>query len=439
MIVAVGEVLLATTADQRYRSTDNGQTWTELPGDTDMFMINSLPVVAVNEMTFYEVDSFGVHRTTDGGKSWGLLIDGMIGTRLKDLVVFNDRLYAHTGYAVYQSTDEGVSWKKIAITERFTGKVTTITNQSSKPERARISHSFVFSKLIVDADNLYFVSHVDIGDNLLQIFGLSTDGDILSPVQSIPTFDEALLRQLRTGSKEAKDPYLSNGSEKEHSSIVSIIPPPVLRKDEETTTVEACDEKATTVEVCNDVLYAEYGRTLFKRRLSDLEWTNTGLTDMSQVSYDDDSKDLKLAVSRETIYVGKRDGKLFQSLDGGNSWRDVTPSLPLHFACFKEITFVGSTVYVATDGGVLSSETGEHWRVLTDSSGTRPLIDRFAVDGSTIYGVSSIGTYRLGTRNQWKQISSEVLGETVALAVINDKLYSAIKDRGILHISLAEE
>ena len=38
-----------------------------------------------------------------------------------------------------------------------------------------------------------------------------------------------------------------------------------------------------------------------------------------------------------------------------------------------------------------------------------------------------------------KQISSEALGETVALAVINDKLYSAIEDRGIFHISLAEE
>lgn len=160
---------------------------------------------------------------------------------------------------------------------------------------------------------------------------------------------------------------------------------------------------------------------------------------MSQESYDNDSQDLKLAVSGETIYVGKRDGKLFQSFDGGSSWRDVTPSLPLHFADFNEITFVDSTIYVATDEGGLSSETGVHWRVLTDSEGMRPIIDRFAVDGTTIYGVGNIGTYRLDTRNQWRQISSEALGETVDLAVINDKLYSAIKNRGIFHISLAEE
>ena len=440
-ISAVGEVLLASTADQRHRSTDNGQTWTELPGDADMFMINSLPVVAVNETTFYEVDPFGVHRTTDGGKSWHLLIDGMIGTKLKDLVAFNDRLYAHNGYAVYQSTDEGTSWKKLSIAEWAFGKLTKITNESSKPDSAHISH-FFNSRLITDDNNLYLLSHVDIDDNLrhnLQIFGLSTDGNILGPVQSIPTFDEALLHQLRTGSNEAKEPYLSDGSEKEHQSIVSIIPPPALRKDEEATTVVACDEEPTTVVVCDDVFYAEYGRRLFKRRLGDLEWTNTGLTDRSQQSYDNDSQDLKLAVSGETIYVGKRDGKLFQSLDGGGSWRDITPNVPLHFARFKEITFTGSTVYVATDEGVLSSETGAHWRVLTDSSGRHPIIDRFAVNGTTIYGAGDIGVYRLDTNSRWERISSETLGEVVSLVVINDKLYSAIKDRGIFHISLAEK
>ena len=428
MVSAVGETLLASTARHRYRSTDNGQTWTELPGDTDMFMINSLPVVAVNETTFYEAGPFGVHRTTDGGKRWLLLMDGMVGTRLKDLVAFNNRLYAHTGYAVYQSTDEGTSWKKLPIAEASFGKVTTITTESSKPYSARVSHSFD-SKLIVDDNNLYFLSHVGI-DNNLQIFGLSTDSNILSPVQSTPTSDDkALLRKLQISNEAAKKPYLSASSEKEHQSIWSIIPPPARKKD----------SKATTIVVCNDVFYAEYGRRLFKRRLGDLEWTNTGLTDRSQQFYEDLSKELKLAVSGETIYVGKRDGKLFQSFDGGSSWRDVTPNLPLDFAHFKEITLVGSTVYVATDEGVLSSETGGHWRVLTDSAGGHPIIDRFAVDGTTIYGVGDSGAYRLDTGNQWKQVSSEALGETVALAVINDKLYSAIKDRGIFHISLGEK
>ncbi len=425
-VLAVDETLLVSTASQQYHSTDKGQTWTELSGDTDMFMINRLPVVAVDETTFYRAGLFGIHRTTDGGQLWRLLIDGMVGTRLKDLVAFNNRLYAHTGYAVYQSTDEGVSWKKLSIIDGFAGKTFTITNSPSKPDSTRISNTF-HSKLVVDDNNLYLISPKV---NNLQISRLSTDGNIRSPVQSIPASDdEAVFRKLGTGNAEAKETHLSEGSKKEHHSIVSIVPPPINNKK----------AGARIVVVSNDVFYAEQERTLFKWRPGDLEWTNTGLTDRSQLSYKDLSKELKSAVLGEIIYVGKRDGKLFQSLDGGSSWRDVTPSLPLHFADFKEITFVGSTVYVATDEGVLSSETGAHWRVLTDSSGQRPVIDRFAVNGPTVYGAGDIGIYRLDTGKQWKQISSEALGETADLAIINDKLYSAIKDHGIFHISLAEE
>ena len=423
-ILAGREILLASTAKHQYRSTDNGQTWTEMVGDTDMLMVDRLPAVVVNENTFYTAGPFGIFRTTDGGESGRLLTDGMVGTRLQDLVAFNNKLYAHTGFALYQSTDEGVSWKNLSIAELSFRKMTF--TESSEPDKARVYTSFD-TKLVVDDKNLYFVSPKD--DNL-QIARLSTDDDILSPGQSIPTSDdEALSRKLRTGIEAAKETHLSEGSAKAHHATVPIVPPPVSGED----------TKARMVAVCNDVFYAEQDRRLFKWRLGDPKWTNTGLTDRSQASYDNDSEDLKLAVSGETIYVGKRDGKLFQSFDGGSSWRDVTSSLPLHFTRFREITFAYSTVYVATDEGVLSSETGAHWRVLTDNAGARPIIDRFAVVGATIYGVSDIGTYRLDTGNQWKQVSSEVLGETVALAVINDKLYSAIKDRGIFHISLKEE
>ena len=413
---AAGETLFASSAEYQYRSIDNGQTWTGLAGDSDILMINRIPAVTVNENTFYKAGPFGIYRSTDGGESWSLLTDGMVGTRLQDLVAFHNKLYAYTGFGVYQSTDAGVSWKKFSTGEIGFRKGYIITSELSKPNKARF-HTFFDSNLVVDANNLYLISPKD---NNLQISRLSTDGSIRSRAQSIPASDdEALLRKLPTGSEAAK----------EHHSIVPIVPPPISEKE----------EIARIVVVSNDVFYAEQGRTLFKWKLGDPVWTNTGLTDKSQESYDNDSQDLKLAVSGEILYVGKRDGKLFQSLDGGSSWRDVTPSLPLHFADFREITFVGSTVYVATDEGVLSSETGVHWRVLTDSAGARPIIDRFAVNGTTIYGVSTIGAYRLDTRNQWKQVSSEALGETAALTIINDKLYSAIKDLGIFHISLAEE
>ena len=423
-ILAAGKTLFASSAMHQYRSTDGGQTWTELSGDTDMIMMNSLPAVVVDETTFYKAGPFGIHRTTDGGKSWSLLIDGMVGTRIKDLVVFNNKLYAYTGFAVYQSTDEGVSWKKLSIAEMATGKGTMIIHESSQPNQAHV-YNFFDSKLVVANNHLYFLSSKD---NRLLIVRLSTDSDTRnSPIQSIPTFDdEASLDKVQTSTEAVKEPYLSNSSK---SNPLSIVSPPV----------HGPQVNARRVQVCNDVFYGEYERTLFRWRRGDPEWTSTGLTDRGP-SFDDDFRmKLKLAVSGETVYVGQRDGKLFQSFDEGNSWRDVTPSLPLHFARFKEITFVGSTVYVATDEGVLSSKTGAHWRVITDGSGERPIIDKFAMDGIRVYGIGDVGVYRLDPQSRWEQISSEMPDEISALAIANNKLYSATEDRGILHISLEGE
>ena len=60
MILAGRDILLASTAKHRYRSADNGQTWTEMTGDTDMLMVNRLPAVVVNENTFYKAGPFGI-------------------------------------------------------------------------------------------------------------------------------------------------------------------------------------------------------------------------------------------------------------------------------------------------------------------------------------------------------------------------------------------
>ena len=185
-VLAAGETLLALGATES-RSTDDGQTWTEFGSDTNMFMVSRLPAVAVNERTFYKTGPFGIFRTTDGGKSWHLFVNGMVGTRLKDLVVSNNRLYAHTGYEVYQSTEEGVSWKQLVIEGAFEVEYTTF--ESLKQDKVRVYTSFD-SKLVVDDNRLYFLARQE---NKLKIFHLSTDGNALSLVQGIPAFDDEAL------------------------------------------------------------------------------------------------------------------------------------------------------------------------------------------------------------------------------------------------------
>lgn len=407
-ILAIGETLLALGSTQ-FRSTDGGKNWETLGRDTYAFMLNSIPSVAANDRTFYKVGAFGIHRTTDGGESWHVFMDGVLGTRIIDLVAFNNRLYAYTGYEVFQLTNEGVPWKKVSIG----GK--EISHNSAAQDWSRIDLDFQ-SKFVISNGMLYFISTEK---NPIDIFRLSGDGDILIPVQDTPAFDSQVLSFDGEGAKE------------HHFSEIAL--PSVERQ-----------MRVKRVAMSRDVFYAEYKRRLFKWRLGDSAWTDTGLIDLAAPSDDDFDQGFQLSVSGETVYVGKRDGKLFQSLDAGRNWRDVTPNLPLYFTAFKEITFVGSKVYVATDQGVLVSETGEHWNVIMDRDGTPIVINHFAmnhfaVTTPRVYGVGDLGVYGLDPDGRWSQFSSGVPSEVVSLSILNDRLYSATKDQGIFQISLAEE
>ena len=420
-VLAAGETLITLGATES-RSTDGGQTWTEFAGDTNMFMVNSLPAVAMNEKIFYKTGPYGIFRTTNGGKSWRLFVNGMMGTRLKDLVVCNNRLYAYTGYEVYESTDEGRSWKNLAIDGNFEVEGTEFEWSEQNENKVRV-YTLFYSKLIADDNCLYFFARAE---KKLKIFRLSTDGNTLSLVQGIPAFDDRTLSPELWASGTKVKTKRSSDSSKEGAASTPTSPVPG-------------NVEVKTVAVSRDVFYVEYKRGLFKWRLGDPEWINTGLVDTSHMFDRDSRKGLKVAVSGETVYVGKRNGKLFQSLDGGTYWKDVTPSLPLRFIRFNEIAFVRSTVYIATDTGVLVSQTGEHWRVITDNTGARTIIDKFAMDDSKVYGIGDAGVHHLDPYSQWTQVASEVPDEINALAIANNRLYSATEDRGILHIALEEK
>ena len=394
-VLATSKTLLALSSAQS-RSTDGGQTWTELEKDSNFVAKSRLPVVMVNEKTYYKANVHGIHRTTDGGASWHIFMNGVMGTAIRDLVAFNNTLYAHTGYEVYQSTDAGVSWKKVWNHGREAVLNIPTTQRTFT------------SKLIPIGDILYSLSGPEAASDNVGIFRLSTDGDMLIPVQGVPIFDRRKLGYEKFYSKE-------------HD------------------TIRMFRLRTETAAASSDVFYVEYGGELFKWKLGDSEWTDTGLVDDGH-RYDEKlGEGIKLAVLGETVYVGKRNGKLFQSLDEGESWRDVTSSLPLHFTRFKDIVFVGPTLYVATDNGVMVSQTAEHWRVLTDSAGERPIINRFAVDRSKVYGIGDAGVYRLDTGNRWKLVSTEVPDEIVSLAITNDRLYGIVNRQGIFHTSVAEE
>ncbi len=415
--IAVTGETISVHGTESFRSRDNGQTWTDLEVDID-----SVSFVALNEDTFYKAGIYGIQRTTDGGASWHPYMNGMIGTGIRDLVAFNNKLYASTLTGLVQSVDGGESWTSVPT---ILSELISESSKSQSPNNDRYPHL----KLAV-ADNVLYA----IGD--LGIFRSSInrdDTDVFVPVQGAPAFDEITLGEivlppamLEETKKVAETHgiYSSDNREKDNRLLENLL---------------KYHGRPGAFAVGNGTFYIEYKWQLFKWKPGYSKWENTRLIESSQLSGDSWKNRLKLAVTEETIYVGNYDGRLFQSLDAGNSWRDVTPNFPFKFTRFNEIVLVGSTIYVSTDKGILVSQTGEHWRALTDGNGARIVMDSVTEDGITVYGAGDAGVYRLGDGERWQQISPNVPDKVLSLVVGKDRLYIATRHSGMFHISLEKE
>ena len=441
-VMAAGEMLLALGFMTNFRSTDAGKTWTDLGFSFDTetetldmkammnsMMMSMFPAVTVDESTFIKAGLLELTRSTDGGESWHPFTKGMVGTMIFNLVADKNAIYTSTTTGVSKSIDGGNSWEPLPPN---TGEFTL-----QPAENGQQSNLLMFPKLSVSGDVLYVAARDLVTQNKLRILHFSADDNMLVPIQGIPIF----ANDIRAQTQSAESPIASKQDITDDSVNV-----------EQQTDVENRFELSPNgFAVSNDTFYVEYNRRLFRWTRGDPEWTDTGLIDTTQPS--DNPSDsglqiavenpfdsgLRIAVSEETVYVGKRDGHLLRSPDTGNTWKDLTPNLPLRFEHFNEIVFGGSAVYVATDTGVLTSVDGEHWQAITDNDGTHTIIDRITVSGTTVYGAGDKRVYRLDSRNRWEQILPEVPNTVIALVVKGNRLYIATQTRGMFHISLENE
>ncbi len=399
-LLVTGKTLLALSDNKGMRSRDGGITWTDL--GTIPYIPIYTPAVAVNENTFY-AGKYEIHRTTNGGESWHPFMRGTIGTGMRSLVAFQNRLYALNKRKIVKSTDGGELWSPV----NFRAGRGAPRDPDFPYQRLVVADGIPYGICLERTERKLSIFETIFGTSSpitrksrMHIFRLSADGNTLSTVQRVPYF--------------------------EHDD------------DLHTEDLLAGEVTLGELAVSNDTFYIEYRRELFKCKPGTQKWMSTELMDTGEQPHNN-LKGFQLAASGQTVYVGKRDGKLFQSLDGGNNWKDVTPNLPLSFSRFREIIFAGSTVYVATNKGVLTSQNGEHWRVLTDTEGERLIIASLAVDNTTVYGVGNDGAYHLDKRGKWKKVSPAVPDGIRELVFANDRLYIITNQRGIFHIPLGNE
>ncbi|RKU12964.1 hypothetical protein C6503_16610 [Candidatus Poribacteria bacterium] len=435
-LVAIDETVVVSDSGRLFHSTDAGNTWEDLGRHNYPLTSAWNPAVALDKQTFFIAclaiagdttftsKTGGIIRSTDGGYTWHPFSIGIAETHVLQLAQVNNVLYAMTDDGITKSTDGGERWTYI-LTEL----------SLLKPPKKPIS-TLGLSNMTAIGDALYMRAKHGGSTNCL--LRLSPNMDTLRHIEGIPVYVN-----WRHGEK------LENIADTrvalERNEIDQRELTRYLLGIEEATT-RTTGEFAIT----GSTFYIEYERKLYRYARGDRKWHDTGMQDTPVFEGFYGTTGFQVAASGKGVYLGKSDGSLFQSLDSGNTWKDVTPSFPLpldktvshtvlleKLPHFKEIIFAGNTVYVSTTDGVAMSNDGENWRVLTDAEQTPITMRHLAIDRTTLYGVTQTSAYQLQKHTgTWIQIAPEIPERVTSLVAAGNILYVGTEHRGVLGLPL---
>ncbi len=411
--VAVGERLVVMGTRVLLHSSDSGETWTDIGTDRNSLSQSISPIVALDENNFYTSDISGIARSTDAGLSWYPFTTGIVNSHVQRLVALENVLYALTSEGIVKSMDLGESWT--SVNPNLGGGV----RQKGRLRKKQAAPDVLSLAKIEKVNGSFYVSNST--SDKVMLFHLSLDGNMLIPVQGRPPFGE-----------DTRWVEWQKKFEKEHAKISE------MSRQRQADMPNIIEERLTNggFTMTDETVYMEFRRKLFRWRKGEAQWFNTSIVDTTERAPGaDTSKGLTLAASQNVVYAGKRDGSLFQSLDGGENWKEITADLPFTFVYFQRIVFTGSTVYIATDQGVMNSHDGFNWNTLTDTDGHRVPMTHIAVDSDKVYGVGNQGVYRINT-DTWIQIASEVPYKITAFAVDRGIFYIGTRHRGVLRLQL---
>ncbi|MCY3549939.1 MAG: hypothetical protein OXH39_05710 [Candidatus Poribacteria bacterium] len=395
-IVSVGDTLMVIGPGGALLSYDHGRTWEDPGRAPHAFTGGFLPVVALDENNFFKSQLSGVTRSTDGGRSWHPFVKGLVSADVQNLIADKNMLYVVSGGKVAKSANRGESWEAINVSGG--GKL-------------------LIPRIETTDETLYVSS---IASHRTQLLHLPVESNELVPVQGIPDFKEDnLYVEWKKRLREARETNV-NVRETERQWRESLL------------FIAEEDTRNGGFVLAGETVFMEHRRKLFRWRPGETAWHYTGLEDQGEFP-PIDGKGFTLAVSRNIVYAGKREGELFQSLDNGDTWNDITENLAFPFEYFKDIVFAGSTVYISTDMGVMRSLNSEVWQTLTDSDGDPLLMDWIAAEDAILYGVRDNGVYQVDDQmDTWRRIASEAPYAATSLAIADEVLYIGTKHSGIL-------
>ena len=373
--------ILIMQSSQNFYSDNAGETWTTL---NDTIAVNTAAVMLDNQTIFIS-GSYGIQRSTNGGKSWQQFNTGLVNSNIQQLIASDGVVYANTQSQLVYSRDGCESWLPIShVTEQLpriayiNGKLYARKNERGNPK----------------------------------LFTLSEDYK-LSEISNIPNLNNRIINDLK------------------EITLVAVMTD-IYRK-----TLPA-DFAAT-----DNNFYVVENNRLYRWSIGSLNWFDTGVTtrdfktEKEIVLSEFGTVSFEFAVSGKRIYVGKSNGRLIQSNDEGTTWTNITDHLPFKVDQYKDIRFSENTVYISTDKGVVMSDNSTDWKILTDSEGTAIEINNLTIDGNKVFGEFKQKIYQRNDNNgNWEQVTPEIGYDVNCFDVDGNLLYVGTKGRGVLRYTL---
>lgn len=131
------DFLFVGTLNGVWTSRDSGDTWQKEKSDSMPVNVNSLAIDPRNTSTIYAGTWWRPYKSTDSGKSWKLIKDGMIDDSDVFAITINSRdrdyLVASACSGIYESHNGGEKWAKIQGIPSTSRRTRDIVQHPSRP------------------------------------------------------------------------------------------------------------------------------------------------------------------------------------------------------------------------------------------------------------------------------------------------------------------
>jgi photosystem II stability/assembly factor-like uncharacterized protein len=374
-----------------YKSTNGGQNWTALNFSTG-FLTGSLTADPRNSNTLFAATSGIAYKSTDGGATWNALNSDLPTVPISSALLIDpqnsERLYAATpgyvgcssaaclvGSKTLMSTDTGKTWAPI-----FDGVIMAIDPQNPANLYAqKLVQRDPSDDDVCDSKSFGIFKSVDVGMSWVDTgFRDCFNGLVVDP-RNPTTVYAATYYSGVTKSIDAGGSWTPVNEGLPAKSAITAL---------------AIDSQNP------QILYASAGLTLFKSSDAGATWNSTALslwkgTSISALTIDPQNT--------STLYAATSSvpGGLWKSVDGGASWRGLSPSPGPAVTPTVYVVAVSpknsQTLYAATNLGVITSaDGGENWQFLASGIGA---IYGLVIDPkheNTLYAGGPGGLFQIG-------------------------------------------